>query len=196
MITEKQWELYVERYGKLMWKIARRISGDEMTASLEDNYADLCQAALLSIEGFKKKTGQDFDTAIKNKLFDQYTKTVLWHLKAHKGQDLTDDMPFRKACLSIHGELGFNRFDDSESAFDLNDDTSKFDVSAINIKEIFKDQNEDIKAVVSTIINDPSLLRDEGGIKLSTLARESGLHINTVKKSLREIGRLMRGYQN
>ena len=88
-LTDKEWALYEERYGKLMHTIAMKISGDDAIASHEDNYADLCIAALESIEGFEKKTGEKFKAAINNKLFDQYTKTVLWNRKAKKGIPLT-----------------------------------------------------------------------------------------------------------
>ena len=84
-LTDDQWRYYEQRYGKLMKMISSRISGDEALANPEDNYSDLCIAALESIEGFRKKTGESFDVAMNNKLFDQYTKTVLWNRKAKKG---------------------------------------------------------------------------------------------------------------
>ena len=104
-LTDEQWALYEERYGKLMHTISMKISGDEAIANHEDNYADLCIAALESIEGFKKKTGEDFDEAIDNKLFDQYTKTVLWNRKAKKGIPLSKKMDFRNKHYSIDQEL-------------------------------------------------------------------------------------------
>ena len=47
-LTEEQWALYEERYGKLMHTISSKISGDNAIANHEDNYADLCVAALES----------------------------------------------------------------------------------------------------------------------------------------------------
>tara|TARA_Y100000310_G_C20542426_1_gene743958 strand:+ start:363 stop:791 length:429 start_codon:yes stop_codon:yes gene_type:complete len=71
-----------------MWTVARHISGDPVLADLETNYADLCVAALDSIRGFNKKTGESFGEMIDNILFDKYTKTVLWNYKNKKGNYL------------------------------------------------------------------------------------------------------------
>ena len=71
-LTTEQWDLYLKKYKNLMWRISHLISGDSMLASLEDNYSDLNIAAIESINGFHKKTGESFDEMINNKLFDQY----------------------------------------------------------------------------------------------------------------------------
>jgi hypothetical protein len=42
-----------------------------MTASVEDNYAELCVAALESINGFNKKTGKSFEEMFETKYIDQ-----------------------------------------------------------------------------------------------------------------------------
>ena len=78
-LTNEQWAQYEERYGKLMHTISMKISGDDAIANHEDNYSDLCVAAIESIDAFERKTGDDFEKAMNNKLFDQYTKTVLWN---------------------------------------------------------------------------------------------------------------------
>ena len=38
---------------------------------------------------------------MQNKLFDQYTKTVLWNRKAKKGIPLSKKMEFRKSHLPL-----------------------------------------------------------------------------------------------
>ena len=87
-IDNDEWKQYTEKYEGLMWTVARHISGDRAIADLETNYADLCVAALDSIRGFHKKTGEDFSQMMENILFDKYTKTVLWNYKNKKGNYL------------------------------------------------------------------------------------------------------------
>ena len=81
-ITDEQWSIYLEKYDRLIWTIARKISGDDAVANVDDNYADLCVAAINSIVAYNKKTGIAVDEFLTTKLVDQYTKTVLWNLKA------------------------------------------------------------------------------------------------------------------
>ena len=49
VIDNSEWAQYTDRYEKLMWTVARNISGDRAIADLETNYADLCVAAIDSI---------------------------------------------------------------------------------------------------------------------------------------------------
>jgi len=88
VIDNAEWGQYTDRYEGLMWTVARNISGDRAIADLETNYADLCVAALDSIRGFHKKTGDSFEEMMANNLFDKYTKTVLWNYKNKKGNYL------------------------------------------------------------------------------------------------------------
>lgn len=87
-INDDDWLQYTDKYEALMWTVARNISGDRAIADVETNYADLCVAALDSIRGFHKKTGDNFEEMMNNNLFDKYTKTVLWNYKNKKGNYL------------------------------------------------------------------------------------------------------------
>ena len=192
MITDSQWNTYVEKYGKLMWKISRKISGDPMIASLEDNYADLCQTALESIEGFKKKTNKGFDEFFNTKLFDGYTKTCLWHKKASKGIKLTENMPNRAKTISIHKEMKGDKVE--SKYYEIEDKKSEFELSAVNVSHLFKDQSAELNQVALAIIDNPSLLREDGGVKVSTISQVTGIHINKVKQALDKMEVLMRDY--
>ena len=88
VIDNTEWGQYTDKYEGLMWTVARNISGDRAIADLETNYADLCVAAIDSIRGFHKKTGDSFEEMMENDLFDKYTKTVLWNYKNKKGNYL------------------------------------------------------------------------------------------------------------
>jgi len=181
-LTDKQWALYEERYGKLMHTIAMKISGDNAIASHEDNYADLCIAALESIEGFKNKTGEDFDEAINNKLFDQYTKTVLWNRKAKKGIPLTKRMPFRNSVVSLdvdHVDVGVSHLHDR-----IEDPRANFETSSVDLEDFTKSQPEDVKKVLNAIVKNPGLLSKDGSINNSAVKKSTGLSIHYTNKAV------------
>tara|TARA_R100001509_G_scaffold51955_1_gene28422 strand:- start:846 stop:1439 length:594 start_codon:yes stop_codon:yes gene_type:complete len=189
-LTDKQWALYEERYGKLMHTIAYKISGDEAIANHEDNYADLCVAALESIEGFKNKTGEDFDEAINNKLFDQYTKTVLWNRKAKKGIPLTKRMDFRNKQISLDYESsvpnGFPGYDYIE------DKKSQYDASAVDLQDFTDGQPEDVKTVINAILKNPGLLAKDGSINHSALRNSTGLSVHFTNKAVTKLKQSIR----
>ena len=100
-IDNQDWERYTDKYEGLLWTVARNISGDRAIADLETNYADLCVAALDSIRGFNKKTGESFDEMMGNILFDKYTKTVLWNYKNKKGNYLKKRYNINSSSVEI-----------------------------------------------------------------------------------------------
>ena len=183
-LTNEQWALYEERYGKLMHTISMKISGDDAVATHEDNYSDLCVAAIESVSGFEKKTGMSFDEAFDTKLFDQYTKTVLWNRKAKKGVPLTKRMNFRNKQVSLDSDPWS---EDGNIHQAIEDTKSNLDLSAIDFKDFMKDQPKDVKKVVSAIIKDPNILANDGKINYSALTKPTGMSIHYVKKAVNKI---------
>ena len=147
-----------------------------MLASLEDNYSDLNIAAIESINGFHKKTGESFDEMINNKLFDQYTKTCLWTAKARKGIKLSERMPFRNRHVSID-ELR----SDEESPFDIPDASAIRDISRVDAADIVNTYDYKVKRVIRALENNPDLMSDAGNIKINPLAKELGVSVAKVK---------------
>ena len=190
LITTSQWQQYEDKYGKLMWKIARRISGDAMIASLEDNYSDLCIAAMDSIAGFKKKTGMEFDQMIKEKLFDGYTKTVLWHHKAKKGVALTANMENLNKTWSIHKEEDSASGTSECDAFQIEDKRSYNDLESMAIKDLFSKQSNEVKAIIEALRVNPCLVSKDGKIKISSVSKETGLSLSEVRNNLERIQRI------
>lgn len=191
-LTDKQWALYEERYGKLMHTIAMKISGDDAIANHEDNYADLCMAALESIEGFKKKTGEDFDVAINNKLFDQYTKTVLWNRKAKKGIPLTKKMEFRNKQWSIDQEWDHGDADGSPLHERIEDTRSGFDASATELEDFTESQPDDVKKVINAILKNPGILSKDGIFNHAAVRRATGLSVNYTNKAIDKLKKSLR----
>jgi len=181
-LTDKEWALYEERYGKLMHTIAMKISGDDAIASHEDNYADLCIAALESIEGFEKKTGEKFKTAINNKLFDQYTKTVLWNRKAKKGIPLSKKMDFRNKQYSIDQE--YPNSDGDRSVDKIADCRAQFDASAVDLEDFTRSQTDDVKKVINAIIKNPKILSRDGIFNYAAVRRDTGLSVHFTNKAI------------
>ena len=110
VIDNSEWSQYTGKYENLMWTVARNISGDRAIADLETNYADLCVAAIDSIRGFHKKTGDSFEEMMQNDLFDKYTKTVLWNYKNKKGNYLKKRYNINSSSVEL--EPGSNISDD------------------------------------------------------------------------------------
>jgi hypothetical protein len=190
-LTDKQWALYEERYGKLMHTIAMKISGDDAIANHEDNYADLCMAALESIEGFKKKTGEDFDVAINNKLFDQYTKTVLWNRKAKKGIPLTKKMDFRKNHHSLDQAIPGSEYEQGTHEL-IPDNRSSFGASAVELEDFTKSQPDDVKKVINAILKNPGILSKDGIFNHAAIRRATGLSVNYTNKAIDKLKKSLR----
>ena len=186
-LTDEQWALYEERYGRLMHTIAMKISGDDAIANHDDNYADLCIAALESIEGFKKKTGEDFDEAIDNKLFDQYTKTVLWNRKAKKGIPLSKKMDFRNKHYSIDQELLGHEGEAQGSHERIEDTRASFGVSAVDLEDFTESQPDDVKKVINAILKNPGILSKDGIFNNSVIRKVTGLSVHYTNKAVNHL---------
>lgn len=182
-ISNEQWNLYLQKYEKLMWTISRKISGDPMTASIEDNFSDLCIAALNSISAYERKTGQGFDEAFGTKLFDQYTKTVLWNYKAKKGVPLTNKMDFRNKHFSIN----MMDSDGEESSFDIEDTSSSMDLSSLCLDDMFEEDGDNVRAVIKAIIEDPSVITSDGKLKSQAIVRSTKMSVHFVERAIDKI---------
>ena len=184
-LTNEQWGLYEKQYGRLMHTISMKISGDIAIANPEDNYSDLCIAALESISGYYKKTGKTFDEAMGTKLFDQYTKTVLWNRKAKKGIPLTNKMSFRNRHFSIDSQS--ENGDRENRVYDLEEMKSSIDLSSIFIEDTFGHKNPDVRVIVNAIIEDPSVVTEEGKLKEATLRSLTGLSLYRISKAVNSV---------
>jgi hypothetical protein len=178
-LTEEQWKLYEEKYGKLLWKISRHISGDPAIASVEDNYADLVIAAIESIIGFQKKTNQNFDEMIHNPLFGKYTKTCLWNFKNNKGGKITEKKAHKPAHVSI---------EDNEEILQIAD--SRSSVSDIGFSFPIKDNTQ--KKLINVIVNDPDCLTENGFINVLRIANKLKLTQHEVRKQINTLSKTIK----
>lgn len=166
--------------------ISRRISGDSVTCSIEDNYSDLCIAALNSITGFNIKTGEDFDQMMRNKLFDQYTKTVLWNAKNKKGVGVELKRPMRNKMQSIDAVSS----DGEEYRIEVEDKSSGgFD--SVDFLDSIKALDPGSMTIIESILGNADIFTSEGRLKLSELSRYTGFTVSEVKKHMATIGRVL-----
>jgi len=165
-IPDWWWDQYLKKYERLMYKIAHMISGDPTICSIEDNFGDLCVAAIESVEGFIKKTKRPLESLLTDKQFDQYTKTCLWKRKARKGLDIEKKRPIRK-CVPLKKE--------SDTGEELDLEFSSIackgpSFSDIDIKDIFK-MTEQNKEVLDIIVKNPSVLKMNGTLNFVEIGR-------------------------
>jgi len=165
-IPDWWWDQYLKKYERLMYKIAHMISGDPTISSIEDNFGDLCVAAIESVEGFIKKTKRPLESLLTDKQFDQYTKTCLWKRKARKGLDIEKKRPIRK-CVPLKKE--------SDTGEELDLEFSSIackgpSFSDIDIKDIFK-MTEQNKEVLDIIVKNPSVLKMNGTLNFVEIGR-------------------------
>jgi hypothetical protein len=190
-ISPEQWDQYIAKYGNLMWTIARKISGDDAIASIDDNYSDLCIAAIASINAYAKKENLEFSQFMDSIGFDKYTKTVLWNLKAKKGVPLTNKMGFRNSHISIDSMR-----DEGEASFDIEDRSLGLS-STLVLDDMFAHQDVAVSSVIDTILKNPAVLSSSGAIVLASVSKATGLSISATKKAVGSIERILnKNYAN
>jgi len=163
IVTDEQWQKIDEKYGKLMWKISYKISGDNAIANLEDNHADLQVAALDAIEGFRKKTGKTADEFLDTKLFDQYFKTCLWNSKNNKGSKIAKKYHLTRDTVSSseYGDIIPECENSSRGQYYNYDAADIFPFKLTTLE----------KQVVDLIVDDPHMLKDNGTLNLSMISK-------------------------
>jgi len=183
-IPDWWWDQYLKKYERLMYKISHMISGDPTICTIEDNFGDLCVAAIESVEGFIKKTKRPLDALLTDKQFDQYTKTCLWKRKARKGLDIEKKRGIRKTIQLMSS-------DDDEVPYDLSSLVDKgLSCDNEDIKDIFNVTKQN-KEVLDLIVNNPSVLKNNGSMNFCELAKHLDVSSMTaaarVKKLMYEL---------
>jgi|TARA_R110002020_G_scaffold475566_1_gene710985 hypothetical protein len=178
MITQEQWELIDDKYGKLLSKICTKISGDAATASFEDNLQDLRIATLEAVAGFAKKEGQPFDSFWGTMGFNKYMKTCLWNLKNKKGARISKRYAIHKNTVDVT----------EYSDILVSQDT---DSSSISVDSFFEDSkhtyNEDQETAIRTVVKNPYLVKPNGRINIRKLSTEIGFCVAKTRKILDSI---------
>ena len=178
MITNDEWLLIDEKYGKLLTKICTKISGDVAVASFEDNLQDLRIATIEAVAGFAKKEGLPFSSFWGTVGFNKYMKTCLWNLKNKKG-----------ARISKRYHIHKNTVDVTEYSDILVSDTA--DSSSVSVDSFFKENKltftDDQKNVVDIIVSNPDYVKSNGKVNVTKLSKTLGCCVAKTRKLLNSL---------
>lgn len=192
IISEQWWKKYEEKYGKLMYTISKKLGGDPMITSIEDNYNELCIAALDSVKSFYNQRGQtnkDIDSYLTSKAFDKYTKTVLWNRKAKNGLEVTKNLGVTNA--SSISQISFGD-DSDEFSLEIEDKSDYFcDVDIqdlLNYKEFNNGiESEELREILRHIISGGDCILDNGKLSIRKLAHQFGLQYHVATKRVEKL---------
>jgi len=211
MQPEKIHEIISEKYDKLLWSIARKISGDNSaTSSLEDNYADLWLAAFEAVEGFTKQNDYangPVEEWIETRPFDKYIKTCLWNKKNHKGKQIANKYHIHRDTVPTHLEEVLNVSDSSYhhvhagnragytlTGHDWKGSPAKNDSSWRNIGIVLSAGES---TVVSALLYDPSKYLTEGGkLKILPIQKHLGWPRRKVVDAIAAINKKMNTFHS
>jgi hypothetical protein len=170
MLTELQYNELDDRYGKLVYKIAHWISGDNATANIEDNAQDLWLVLFETINTFARLNEKDYpegyedfkDTAHWNK----YVKTALWNSKNSKGTKISQRYNITRDTVST--------WENSEvmEKEDYSFESVDFDMFLEDLPKLL---NETELRAVRLLVEDPTLITELGHANKSALSRALGV---------------------
>ncbi len=183
MLTELQYNELDDRYGKLVYKIAHWISGDSATANVEDNAQDLWLVLFETINTFYRlnedaypKGYEDFkDTAHWNK----YIKTALWNSKNSKGTKIAQRYNITRDTVST--------WENSEvmEREDYSFESVDFDMLLEDLPKLL---SETELRTVRLLVDDPTMINEQGDTNRSALARKLGIPWAEADNTLKSIG--------
>ena len=182
-ITQEDWEAYEDKFGGLISFISHRITGDPMVCDFETNEQDLRLAALDSIFGYYKKnkiTQEDMAVVevINCPLFKAYTKTVLWNSKNYKGNKATKYKNFMPISLDT-----LDNKEDLVCDYGISD---SYDVKD-SLDFLSKKFNDDENELLSYVVKNPNVIREDGTINFTRIAKGTDLSFYKVKKAFTEL---------
>jgi hypothetical protein len=175
MITNDQWELIDEKYGKLLTTICSKISGDAAIANFDDNLQDLRLAAMEAVAGFARKEQKPFAEFWDTVGFNKYMKTCLWNLKNKKGSRITKRYNINKNTVDIT--------EYSEILVAENHDTSTTSLDFVLGESVSKFSDDQINAI-KTVMDNPHFVKPNGKVNVRRLSTELGYCAAKTRKIL------------
>jgi hypothetical protein len=178
LITNEQSEQIKTKYGKLISTIALNISGDNFTASYEDNVQDLWLSVLEAIDGFKRQGGGvngEFNDFWGSTGFDKYIKTCLWTKKNNKGGKITKNKGVRNML-----SLG-----DDKKILDIPDKRG----TQIETKPSFYQALSDFERdILEFVVENENSLKKNGKINIRVISNAFGISWPSMRKIIDSIG--------
>ena len=184
MQPSKIHEIIKDKYERLLWTIAHKISGDPATTELVDNYQDLWLAVYEAVEGFTKQNDYSngpVEDWIETKPFDKYLKTCLWNKKNHKGKQVSNKYGIHRDTVPTHLEEVLN--------------VSAPDTPLLSefFGELVVELSCDEKEILSCLLTDPNrYITEKGKVKILPIQKTLGWDRNKVSVNLERINKKMR----
>lgn len=185
-INEQQWKKLLEKYERLIYTIAHRISGDAAISEFEDNVQDLHVAAMEAVEGFEKQNNGangKFDDFFSTKGFDSYIKQVLWARKGNKGRNITKKK-------GVRGDISIeNSNEDTYSNFATIGDHSIF--SRALIRQIYELSLPNQRKILKTVVENPDCIFPDGSFNYKEISKKSNL---SYKETIRIVQQILQRF--
>jgi hypothetical protein len=186
IITEEQWKVLDESYGKLFYFIACKVYGDKMVYGVEDCIQEVRISALNAVQGYHNKTGKKFEEFVGTEEFNKYIKKCIWNRKNAVGIGVT-------SRLGVTSTAGFDDelYDDlgkthKKSKSDI-DPSLIYETSSLTpFDDIYFDPDEQL--LLSLMDSDSDCYTRSHRINISYIIKKTGLsrfHIGKVFESLK-----------
>lgn len=186
MVTDAQWKIIIEKWGLLIFTIARRISGDNAIADFDENVADLHEAALDAIIGYEKQGGNGtLEDFLETEGFGKYMKTCLWNKKNSKGKGIKKRYPIHSSTISVSE---FEEIIEDKSA--VESELTESD----DFMEVFrKNLSEKERELIELILNHPGSIKQNGTLNVAHLVTLTGERWNTLQDRAYCLGIKLKG---
>ena len=166
-ITELQYQFIMSKYERLLWKIAHWISGDVATASLADNYQDLCLKVVEATVAYASKVGNPISEILETEGYGKYLKTCLWNCKNHKGINLKKRYHIQRDSVSLSKVTGI------VEAVPYDGSMRMENVAFFNeLQDILPERST---RVLKAVMSDPSIIKKNGRININAVATVIGV---------------------
>jgi len=175
MITNEQWSLIDQKYGKLLTTICTKISGDTAIANFDDNLQDLRLAAMDAVRGFSRKEAKPFEEFFNTIGFHKYIKTCLWNLKNKKGARISKRYAINKNTVDV------TEFSDILVA-------ESHDSSTTSAEDFFNDTtmlfNDVQQNAIRAVMDNPDFVKANGKVNVKKLSTTLGFCAAKTRKIL------------
>jgi len=184
-IEQEHYDYLFEKYEKLIINIAYHITGDNaLHSSIEDNKQELLIKMVEAVHGFQRQTGLSPEEFVYTKGFDRYIKTCMWNLKNNIGNKIVKKAPILRT-VSVMGP-------DPEKSLDIEDRNFSLEFPVFTNQSKVKLSNRASQAL-DIVVNDPSVLKENGRLNVSRLASSLGETWYETNKVVQELASFLEG---
>lgn len=179
ILTDDQWSKIHKKYKRLMYAVAHRIGGDKVAHDFDDSNQELAITAMDAVDAFSRKTGKSFDEFFDTVEFDKYIKTCLWNKKNNVGLKIKKKYEIRN-CVSLSGNTDAFSTQTGPQYGSASLEVEEGDVSYYDDVEL----DSDAKEIVDCVLGDMKLIKPDGSLNISKIARITNKQKSEVRGTL------------